>query len=362
MTAHPASAGFRQLHQILLYRSHDSPFESVGQGWHFVETPPECVMSCHVMSCHVMSRHVTSCHVMSWQDISRNHRTSTRHRSETIGIAWRAVRWVNEGTSAVLLKSGLDDKWWADPISVAVFCETMKTSNRTGKDSLWTAFWRTFSWANNTPWVHDWISSDCCRWPVKTPAVSQEVPTCNLHWICGVCGGASGKNILVADVEGLENLDAFEIHARRVNAKVVLMTKKGEEFVISFRRSVKLAGRDKVFRKSTLIQSHLAPGRGAQRWSWRRVGRVSSVRPTSGWRRSAKRFLRITFIAITLNQELNYVLEEGTFPRPIKYIDVVRRTNTTFDVLLESRIDDYRNVDGGRELSWPWTVFLPSSQ
>ena len=38
----------------------------------------------------------------------------TPHRSETHGIAERAVRRVKEGTSAVLLQSGLDEKWWAD--------------------------------------------------------------------------------------------------------------------------------------------------------------------------------------------------------------------------------------------------------
>ena len=36
------------------------------------------------------------------------------HRSETNGIAERAVRRVNEGTSAVLLQSGLDENWWAN--------------------------------------------------------------------------------------------------------------------------------------------------------------------------------------------------------------------------------------------------------
>ena len=36
------------------------------------------------------------------------------HTSETNGIAERAVRRVKEGTSAVLLQSGLDEKWWAD--------------------------------------------------------------------------------------------------------------------------------------------------------------------------------------------------------------------------------------------------------
>ena len=39
---------------------------------------------------------------------------STPHRSETNGIAERAVRRVKEGTSAVLLQSGLNENWWAD--------------------------------------------------------------------------------------------------------------------------------------------------------------------------------------------------------------------------------------------------------
>ena len=48
------------------------------------------------------------------EDLSWNHCTSTPHRSETNGIAERAVRRVKEGTSAVLLQSGLDENWWAD--------------------------------------------------------------------------------------------------------------------------------------------------------------------------------------------------------------------------------------------------------
>ena len=44
-----------------------------------------------------------ACEELSW-----NHCTSTPHRSETNGIAERAVRRVKEGTSAVLLHSGLD--------------------------------------------------------------------------------------------------------------------------------------------------------------------------------------------------------------------------------------------------------------
>ena len=45
----------------------------------------------------------------SCEELSRNHRTSTPHRSETNGIAERAVRRIKEGFSVVLLRSGLDE-------------------------------------------------------------------------------------------------------------------------------------------------------------------------------------------------------------------------------------------------------------
>ena len=45
------------------------------------------------------------------EDLSWNHCTSTPHRSETNEIAERAVRRVKEGTSAVLLQSGLNENW-----------------------------------------------------------------------------------------------------------------------------------------------------------------------------------------------------------------------------------------------------------
>ena len=55
----------------------------------------------------------TSCEELSW-----NHCTSTPHRSDTHGIAERAVRRVKEGTSAVVLQSALDKEWWADSMEL----------------------------------------------------------------------------------------------------------------------------------------------------------------------------------------------------------------------------------------------------
>ena len=46
-----------------------------------------------------------ACEELSW-----NHCTFTPHRSETNGVAERAVRRIEQRTSAVLLQSGLDEK------------------------------------------------------------------------------------------------------------------------------------------------------------------------------------------------------------------------------------------------------------
>ena len=68
-----------------------------------------------------------SCEGFSW-----NHR-STPHRSETNAIAERTVRTSKEGTSAVLLQSGLDENCWWIPWNATAICEMSKTSWQTGK-------------------------------------------------------------------------------------------------------------------------------------------------------------------------------------------------------------------------------------
>ena len=52
-----------------------------------------------------------------------------------------------------------------------------------------------------------------------------------------------------------------------------------------------------------------------------------------------------------------YSPREESFPIPLKYIDVSRTTRTNLDVMQESRIDDFWNIDGSRDLSVSWTGF-----
>ena len=67
------------------------------------------------------------------EDLSRNHCTSTPHRSETNGVAARAVRRVEEGTSAVMLQSGLDEKWCADSMECFSYLRNVTDLSSDGK-------------------------------------------------------------------------------------------------------------------------------------------------------------------------------------------------------------------------------------
>ena len=67
------------------------------------------------------------------EDLPWNHCTSTPHRSETNGNAERAVRRVKEGTSAVLLQSGLDEKWWADSMECYTYLRNVTDLLSDGK-------------------------------------------------------------------------------------------------------------------------------------------------------------------------------------------------------------------------------------
>ena len=147
---------------------------------------------------------------------------------------------------------------------------------------------------------------------------------------------------MVADVEELEDLDASEIHARRLNAQEVLTRKNREEYIFLFADgSVNLVGKDKVFReihfRSTMHQVRntstffLESRTGLNHQTNKR--RTLKPETISGV------FLGTVFIVITFNQELNSLCQKRDHSQYHSNINVVSRTNTTLDVLLESCID-----------------------
>ena len=70
-------------------------------------------------------------------------------------------------------------------------------------------------------------------------------------------------DILPADIDELEQMDASEIHARRLNAKEVSTPMKGDNFMFPVADgTVKISGGDQRLRTSTLIQDR--PERGEE--------------------------------------------------------------------------------------------------
>ena len=68
---------------------------------------------------------------------------------------------------------------------------------------------------------------------------------------------------MVADIKDLEKMDASEIHAKRLNAKVVLTPMSGEKLRLPIADgTVKLSGGDQDLRTPTLIRDR--PNRGEE--------------------------------------------------------------------------------------------------
>ena len=171
-------------------------------------------------------------------------------------------------------------------------------------------------------------------------------------------------DITIADIEELEEMDASELLARRLNAKDVLAPMKGDYWKFPVADgTVKVSGGDRRLRTSTLIRDR--PERGEEQEAFRgESDGLSSPNPLQDDSalddaEATNNFWYITGAFIYRHhvepRVKLYMPKEESFPIPLKYIDVTRTTYTSPDVMLEKHIEDYWNVDGDRELSDAWT-------
>ena len=73
---------------------------------------------------------------------------------------------------------------------------------------------------------------------------------------------------MTADIEELEEIDASELHARRLNAKDVLTPQRSGNFIFPVADgTVKICGREQRLRTSTLTRDR--PGRGEEQEGFR---------------------------------------------------------------------------------------------
>ena len=88
------------------------------------------------------------------------------------------------------------------------------------ENSVWKTIWRTIRRANNSFWSNGWTSSDFSERFIK---ISSVLPGIFLGY--ELIAGENWKgDVLIADLEDLEKLDASEIYPPRINAKEVFIT------------------------------------------------------------------------------------------------------------------------------------------
>ena len=223
------------------------------------------------------------------EDLSWNHCTSTPHRSETNGIAERAVRRVKEGTSAVLLQSGLNENRWADSMECKTYLRNVTDLSSDGKTPYERRFGKPFKGPiipfGSVVEYHPFTAKDQSRIHQFGKKV---LPGMFLGYAL-YAGRIWKGDVLVADLEELETMDASDIYSKRLNEREEIFHKEKGEFIFPV-----ADGRIKLsWRRSRPENIHLDTGsstsRRKSRWfSWR-IRRVSSHHLTTHFRMPVKR-------------------------------------------------------------------------
>ena len=177
----------------------------------------------------------------------------------------------------------------------------------------------------------------------------------------GLYAGVFWKgDVLVADLEELETMDASEVYSRKTQCERGDISPKMDFPATNGR--IKLPGGDQDLRTSTLIRDRPIRGESHVDFLGESEG---SLLPPHDWFPDAGEAIN-DFWSISGNFIYRHHVEprvklysprEEPFPVPLKYIDVSRTTHTNLDVKQQRRIDDYWNVDGSRDLFDSWTGF-----
>ena len=146
------------------------------------------------------------------------------------------MRRVKEGTSAVLLQSGLNESWWADSMECCSYLRNVTDLLSDGK----TPYERRFGQPFKGPIIP-------CRSLVEYHPITAKdqsrihqfgkkvLPGLFLGYALYVEGIWKG-DVLVADLEELETMDASEIYSKRLNAKEVILPQTKWKIIFSVAR------------------------------------------------------------------------------------------------------------------------------
>ena len=164
------------------------------------------------------------------------------------------MRRVKEGTSAVLLQSSLNESWWADSIECYTYLRNIQDLLSDGK----TPYERRFGEPFKGPIIP--FGSLVEYYPISANDFSRihqfgkkVLPGLFLGYALYAVRIWKG-DILVADIEELETMDASELYSKRLNAKEVIFPNENGKFIFPLADGrIKFVGGDQELRTSTSI-------------------------------------------------------------------------------------------------------------
>ena len=164
------------------------------------------------------------------------------------------MRRVKEGTSAVLLHSGLNESWWSDSMECYTYLRNVTDLLSDGK----TPYERRFGQPFQGPIIP---FGSLVEYHPKTAKDQSRIHQFGKKVLPGLFFGYAmyawriwKGDLLVADLEELETMDASEIYSKRLNAKEVIFHKQGEIIFPIEDGRIKAPGRDQELRTSTLVR------------------------------------------------------------------------------------------------------------
>ena len=280
------------------------------------------------------------------EDFSWNRCTSTPLRSETNGIADRAVRRVKEGASAVLLQSGLDENWWADSMECYTYLRNIQDLLSDGKIS--------YERRSGGPLIGPIIPFDSLveYYPISAKKTSQE--SINLerksyldYSLDTLCTRGEFGRVTY----WLQTMRSWKRWTHRKSTLEKTQCKgrniSQRKWKIHFpaaERRIKLSGGDEELRTRTLIREHPIRGESQREFLGESEGSLpppqdsfphASEEINDFWSMSGN----FIFRHHVESRVRHFSPREESFPVPLKYIDVSRTTRTNLDVMQERRID-----------------------
>ena len=126
------------------------------------------------------------------------------------------MRRVKEGTSAVLLQSSLNEKWWADSVECKTNLRNVQDLLSDGKTQCERRFVETFLKDQSIRLVH-WLSITLSLRKTNQESTNLERKSyldCSLDTLCTREGIWKG-DVLVADIVELKTMDASAIYSKK---------------------------------------------------------------------------------------------------------------------------------------------------